>query len=290
LIRDEKYGLSAACPRAEAAVQDTFACPYCDAMLNRSVLSCRCCGRDLTPVLPLLNRLDALESRLAAAEQSAQEDRAALAALSERAASSTVAAAPPTEAAEDAAPLPAAPHGPAPARRRFWVLPFGLVLLLLTYCAIVLWLDLPLWMLRLASIAIPFVTGVIYFGIRPRLIAFDLGIAIAFAIFSVGTMNALLGWHDNIPLLPQGPAAWRETAFYALSIAASMFSGMLLRVTQAALAARGLVSLPELRKGLLAVHGKVPMETLKTIETTILMVSTVISAIAGLVAGILGVK
>jgi len=32
------------------------------------------------------------------------------------------------------------------------------------------------------------------------------------------------------------------------------------------------------------------METLKTIETTILMATTAISAIAGLVAGILGVK
>lgn len=273
-------------------MQDPFACPYCEASLNRGVLSCRCCGRDLTPVLPLLSRLDALEARLAAFEKSAEEDRAALAALADRPAPAEIAAASgnQAEAADAAEALPAAPHVLPAARRRFWVLPFGLVLLLLAYCAVVLWLDLPLWVLRLASIAIPFVTGAIYFGIRPRLIAFDLGVAIAFAIFSVATMNALLGWHDNIPLLPQGPAAWRETAFYALSIAASMFSGMLLRVTQAALAARGLVSLPELRKGLLAVHGKVPMETLKTIETTILMVSTVISAIAGLVAGILGVK
>ncbi len=151
-------------------------------------------------------------------------------------------------------------------------------------------LDLPLWALRLASIAIPFATGLIYFGIRPRLITFDIAVVITFAIISVATMNAWLGWHDNIPLLPQGPAAWRETFFYALSIGASLFSGMLLRVTQAALSARGLVSLPELRRGLQAVHGKIPMETLKTIETTILMATTAISAIAGLVAGILGVK
>lgn len=272
-------------------MSDSFACPYCDAALNRGVLSCRCCGRDLTPVLPLLTRLDALEARLAAAEAAADADRAALAELSVRpvpAIAAEIGNEP--ESGFAAEPRPAASHAAPAPRRRFWVLPFGLVLLLLAYCAVVLWLDLPLWVLRLASIAIPFVTGVIYFGIRPRLIAFDIGIAIVFAIFCVATMNALLGWHDNIPLLPQGASAWRETAFYALSIAASMFSGMLLRVTQAALAARGLVSLPELRKGLLAVHGKVPMETLKTIETTILMVSTVISAVAGLVAGILGVK
>jgi len=264
-------------------VQDQFNCPYCDAALNAGVLSCRCCGRDLTSVLPLLRRLGALEERLAAFEKRAEEDRAALAARP--------VAAVETVASEPAdAPEPAPPIALPVARRRYWVLPFGLTLLLLAYCAIVLWFDLPLWVLRLASIAIPFVTGMLYFGLRPRLIAFDIAIAIVFAIFSVATMNALLSWHDNIPLLPQGPAAWRETSFYALSIGASMFSGMLLRVTQAALAARGLVSLPELRKGLLAVHGKVPMETLKTIETTILLVGTIISAITGLIAGILGVK
>ena len=264
-------------------MQDQFNCPYCDAALNPGVLSCRCCGRDLTPVLPLLRRLGVLEERLAAFEKRAEEDRAALAAR------------PAAVAEAAAAEVPDSPHTITPAalpitRRHFWVLPFGMVLLLLAYGAVVLWLDLPLWVLRLASIAIPFFTGLIYFGIRPRLLAFDIGIAIAFAIFSVVTMNALLAWHDNIPLLPQGPAAWRETSFYALSIGASMFSGMLLRVTQAALAARGLVSLPELRRGLLAVHGKVPMETLKTIETSILMAGTVISAVAGLVAAILGVK
>lgn len=264
-------------------MQDQFNCPYCDATLNAGVLSCRCCGRDLTPVLPLLRRLGALEERLATFEKRAEEDRAALAAR-------PVAALDPAASEPADAPGPAAPVAHPAARRRYWVLPFGLTLLLLAYCAVVLWLDLPLWALRLASIGIPFLTGMLYFGLRPRLLAFDIGIAIGFAIFSVATMNALLGWHDNIPLLPQGLAAWRETSFYALSIGASMFSGMLMRVTQAALAARGLVSLPELRKGLLAVHGKVPMETLKTIETTILMAGTIISAIAGLIAGILGVK
>lgn len=268
-------------------MQDSFICPYCDATLNRGVLSCRCCGRDLTPVLPLLGRLDALEARLAAFETQAESDRAARAAVPSPPANVAKAAA---TAVPDESPLPEEPAPQPAVRRRFWVLPIGLLLLLGAYGSVVLWLDLPLWALRLASIAIPFATGLIYFGIRPRLIAFDIAVAIAFAIFSVATMNAWLGWHDNIPLLPQGTAAWRETFFYALSIGASLFSGMLLRVTQAALNARGLVSLPELRKGLLAVHGKIPMETLKTIETTILMASTVISAIAGLIAGILGVK
>ncbi|CAM5765284.1 hypothetical protein [Bosea minatitlanensis] len=266
-------------------MQDQLTCPYCDTKLNRGVLSCRCCGRDLTPVLPLLSRLAALEDRLTAAERKAEEGWAALAAAPRPRAAAAAFVATPWEAV-----APAEAPGQPAARRRFWILPFGFLLLLGAYGSVVLWLDLPLWTLRLASIAIPFATGLVYFGIRPRLLAFDGAVALAFAIISVATMNAWLGWHDNIPLLPQGPAAWRETFFYALSIGASVFSGMLLRVTQAALSARGLVSLPELRKGLQAVHGKIPLDTLKTIETAILMASTAISAIAGLIAGILGVK
>ena len=90
-------------------------------------------------------------------------------------------------------------------------------------------------------------------------------------------------------MAPQDVAAWRETFFYTLSISASMFSGMLLRVTQTALKARGLTSIPRLRDGLLGANGKLPMDTLKAIELTILLVSTVVSAITGLLAGLLGV-
>jgi hypothetical protein len=257
-------------------VQDQTVCPYCEAVLSRHVLSCRSCGRDLTPVLPLLRRIEALECRLAGMEKAREERRFVPAA--------------PNPDAPEAEAEPPAPRLGLIARRRYHALPVGFLLLLGAYAMVVLWLDLSLSVLRLASIAVPFGTGLVYFGIRPRLTWFDACIAIGFAIFSVAAMNALLGWIDNIPLLPQGPTAWRETFFYALSIGASMLSGMLLRVTQAALTARGLVSLPELRKGLLAVNGKLPVETIKTIETTILMVSTVISAIAGFIAVLLGVK
>ena len=257
-------------------MQDQTVCPYCEAVLSRHVLSCRSCGRDLTPVLPLLRRIEALEGRLAGIEKAREERR-------------FVATAPSPDAPNTEAEPPAPRHGLI-ARRRYHALLVGFLLLLGAYAMVVLWLDLSLSVLRLASILLPFGTGLIYFGIRPRLTWFDTSVAIGFAIFSVAAMNALLGWIDNIPILPQGPTAWRETFFYALSIGASMLSGMLLRVTQAALTARGLVTLPELRKGLLAVNGKLPVETIKTIETTILMVSTVISAIAGFIAVLLGVK
>ncbi len=262
-------------------MQDQLVCPYCDAMLNGSALSCRCCGRDLTPVLPLLRRLSVVEGRLASLEQT-QERRRFKAEAIEAAEDSEAEAAEASEAAD--------PFLVSGSRRRFWVLPIGFAVLLGAHWMVVLGLDLSLSVLRLASMIIPFGTGLFYFGVRPRLSGLDASIAVLFAIFSVAAMNALLGWIDNIPLLPQGVSAWRETLFYALSIGASMFAGMLLRVTQAALSAKGLASVPALRKGLLAVNGKMPMDTLKAIEMTILLASTALSIMTGLIAGLLGVK
>lgn len=272
-------------------MQDQLVCPYCDAMLNSSALSCRCCGRDLTPVLPLLRRLNAAEARLASFEavegrlaslEQAQERRRFKAEAIDAAEDSEAEAA---EAGETARPSLA-----SVSRRRFWVLPIGFAVLLGTYWTVVLGLDLSLSVLRLASMIIPFATGLAYFGVRPRLSWLDASVAVLFAIISVAAMNALLGWIDNIPLLPQGVAAWRETLFYALSIGASMFAGMLLRVTQAALSAKGLASVPALRTALLSMNGKMPMDTLKAIEMTILLASTALTIMTGLIAGLLGVK
>ena len=50
-------------------MSNQLVCPYCDAELNPGAISCRCCGRDLTPVLPLLRRLDAAERRIAGLEE-----------------------------------------------------------------------------------------------------------------------------------------------------------------------------------------------------------------------------
>lgn len=260
-----------------APLRQPFSCPYCDAVINGNAISCRCCGRDLTPVLPLLRRLDNLEARLVAVETHKQTGLLALPAPSD-AIPDTVE----TSTLELAATPPI--H-----RRRFWALALGFLALMATYWIVIIWLDLALAVLQLASIAIPFATGIVYLGLRPRLTWLDTGVAVVFAIASTVSMNALLGWIDTLPTLPQGVAAWRETFFYTLSIGASLFCGMLLRVTQVALSVRGLTSLPRLRDSVMAANGKLPTDTLKAIELTVLLLSTVITAITGLVAGLLGV-
>lgn len=253
--------------RAEPGKQETIDCPYCHAVLEAGVLSCRYCSRDLTPILPLLSRITTLESRFSTLEALLKAGSPA------------------------PALLPASPPAVGnfvSGRRRLWPLPAGFVALLLAYATVVLWLDLPLSVLRLSSIVIPFATGLLYLGARFKLQWLDVLVAVLFSALSVLAMNGMLGLVDSVPILPQDTAAWRETMYYMLSIAASMFSGMLLCMAIMVLGARGLTSLPRLRQGLLAMNKSMPLDTLKAIELIVLLFGSLMSAIAGLFAGIMG--
>jgi hypothetical protein len=257
--------------------QERFDCPYCQAVLNGEALSCRCCGRDLTPVLPLLRRFAALELRLATLEMEAR-DRGVPG-------SAAVAGTADSEGEDN---VPALETVRTSGRSRYLALPLGLAALLLAHGAVVLWLDLPLVFLRLLSLFIPLATGLAYFGRRRRVTWLDAAVAGVFALAAVAAMNAALAWADSIPVLPQGAAAWRETIVYALSIGASMYTGMLVGAVKAALTARGLASLPKLQEGILAANKNIPMDTLKAIEMTVLLVGTAFSAVTSLVAGLFG--
>lgn len=251
---------------------ETIDCPYCHAKLEPEVFSCRYCSRDLTPVLPLLSRISKLESRLRGVE-------------------ALLTAGPPAPVQRQLpAPTLSKEDYPALGKQRFWPLPVGFGALLLAYAAVVLWLDLPLSVLRFSSIIIPLATGFAYLGARYKLQWIDAVVAILFAVLAVFSMNGVLSLVDSIPLLPQDIGAWRETAYYMLSIAASMISGILLRMSIMALGVRGLTSLPGLRQGLLSVNKSIPLDTLKAIEMSILLLGTLGSAIAGLFAGIMGLS
>ena len=125
--------------KIEAQKLETFACPYCNALLETGVISCRCCSRDLTPVLPLISRISKLEGSIASLESQLNLMRA------ERI-STQLLPAPTGQMSEEAFRA-----GP----RRFWPLLIGFAALLLAYAMVVLWLDLPLSVLRFSSIAIP---------------------------------------------------------------------------------------------------------------------------------------
>lgn len=257
--------------KTEVPTQKLLDCPYCHAVLDTDVLSCRHCSRDLTPVLPLLSRIAKLENRLSEVEAHLKS------------------------AGQEQHLLPAPPSHPSAAYpilgpRRLWPLPVGFIVLLLAYASVVFWLDLPLSFLRFSSIIIPFASGFAYLGARYKFHRFDALVAILFSAVSVLAMNLILSFVDSIPVLPRDTAAWRETMYYVLSIAASMVSGMLLRMTIMALGVRGLTSLPRLRQGLLNVNKSIPLDTLKAIELSVLLLGTLLSAITGLFAGIMGLS
>lgn len=252
----------------------TLSCPYCEASLGPDVLACRHCGRDLVPVLPLLKRLDALESKLS------EIQRRSLATSTDGATSENT-------GLGDGGSVPlvvSAPRSP----RRYWVLLPGLLALLAAHAAVVLWLDLPLGLLRLASIVVPFAVGSNFMARRARTRPADLLICVLFAAASVTSMSAVLAWVDGVPVAPQDTAAWRESMSYVLSIALSFLGGMLFRNVLVGLTPRGMTSLAQVRRSLAAGGRGAPVDSIKVAELTAQVTLTIISSLASLCSAVFG--
>ena len=104
------------------------------------------------------------------------------------------------------------------------------VLLLAAHFLATVTFDLPLIYLRLASLIIPLPFGIaacVAHRIGPR---GALCIGVATALLSVGGMLTVIGYLDNVPILPGSWNEWRETFEYAASIALSLLTGNIMAV------------------------------------------------------------
>ncbi|WP_090676559.1 hypothetical protein [Aureimonas jatrophae] len=167
------------------------------------------------------------------------------------------------------------------------MLPVGLALLLAIHFAVVLWLDLPLWLLAAASILVPLAIGAAYNGRRVRFQIMDCGIGVLFASVVVAAMNAVLGWMDGVPAMPSDVAAWQETLLYASSIWAFFVLGMLLRTVHATLAPHGATSLARVR-GLLHGERDRRMDPALVADLSLKVVGGIATTTVGILGAILG--
>jgi hypothetical protein len=196
-------------------------CPFCDEEIKDRALVCKHCGRDLLILRPVLDRFDAIETRLAAVETALQT-------LSGHV--DSVRAKHPSIGRTDGAI--------AAVRKAFPGLFLLVALLLIAHWVIVGVLDLPTWVLRLVSILIP-----LPFGLSgPKSLRATVWMATTTAIAAVWGMLAITGAIDHVPVLPQGARDWVETLEYAASIGLSYGTG---RLVAAWWASRRSPALPE---------------------------------------------
>jgi hypothetical protein len=177
-------------------------CPFCKEDFNDDALVCKSCGRDLRLVRPLIEENANLIRKIDELQIQASRLRASL--------------------ARTDAPL------------RFWVVQLcgyliaPIVLLVGAHYIITIVLNVPLLYLRLASIAIPIPFGFALLWLSHHGTRWAIGYGAAVGLVSVGGMLVVVGWTDNIAILPEDAREWREVLEYASSIMLAFTTGNVL--------------------------------------------------------------
>ena len=190
-------------------------CPYCQSDVHPDAVVCKTCQRDFYLVKPLMEKIAALESKIAEApDVSAQVAR--IAELEQQLAQ-----------ANASPPLPAQSAGTVLADvAAYLVVP--LLLLLAAHAVITVVFDLNVIYLRIVSIVLPMPFGFLLFRKHARrLLPWFLGVVVL-ALASVIGMSGITSLTDGTPVMPQNNFEWREVIEYAASIAFSFLTGMLL--------------------------------------------------------------
>jgi hypothetical protein len=99
------------------------------------------------------------------------------------------------------------------------------ILLLIAHYLITIVLDLPLLSLRIASIAIPVPFGFALLWFSHYSVRWALLCGTIVGVISVTGMLMIVGWSDNVPVVPENFREWREALEYAASIMLAFVTG-----------------------------------------------------------------
>ena len=177
-------------------------CPFCNETIKDETIACKSCSRDLRFVRPTLLEIQDLVSELDKLTHALNRARTTLARLTDP--------------------------------RRYYLTHFAAyvllpaVLLVAAHAIITIALNVSPLYLRIASMAIPLLFGVVSVPLHKLGPLGALVIGVVTAMLSVGCMLAVTGFNDDVPIVPASAIEWREVAEYAASISLAFLSGNIL--------------------------------------------------------------
>jgi hypothetical protein len=210
-------------------------CPFCAETIKEEALVCRHCSRDLRIVRPVVIEVQQLVTELDQLQLELDRINTQLA-FFDRPAHFVV---------RNAALYVLAPS----------------LLLLAAHVIVTILLDVSPVYLRVASVIIPIPFGMTLYAVNKVGLRGSIGLGIATALLGVTGMLAIVGYIDNVPILPDTPREWREAAEYTLSIVLAYVTGdllatLILRLLPNAMAASGRPSAMAVRLArMLGQHG-----------------------------------
>ncbi|HEY4987389.1 MAG TPA: hypothetical protein VII39_12280 [Bradyrhizobium sp.] len=103
-------------------------------------------------------------------------------------------------------------------------------LLVMAHIVVTIVLDVSQLPLRLASVVIPLLFGLLAYPLNKIWFEGALALALATAVLSVTAMLTVTGLHDHVPIVPPSWVEWREVIEYGASILLAFISGNILGV------------------------------------------------------------
>jgi len=183
-------------------------CPYCAEEVKDEAVVCKHCHSELFVVRPLLEKVNALNARLA------ELDVAAPSAV--------------VQAPSHARHTSGRHHGPALTILESLALTYiGLVVA--HFLIIIVHPESKELNLHVASMAIPFLFGLLCRESENSNLIYELFAGMAVAGAAIFSMSAVVGYVDHRPVLPMDALELREHAIYGASIAFGFLTGVIAR-------------------------------------------------------------